>query len=278
MSKQRLGRGLRALIPKAEEGTATEVQEIALEVIRVNPYQPRVHFDQEKLEELAESISKMGVLEPVIVRRKEGMYELAAGERRVRAAERAGLESIPAIVRDYGDQEMMQVALIENLQRENLNPIEEAEGYRNLMDVFGFTQSEVAEVVGKKRSSVANALRLLNLSPEEQEMVQSGALSAGHAKVLLGVADPTRRAQLAERVVREDLSVRRLEELVQPRQNVPRGTSPVKDPEILLVEEELQRHLGTKVSLSYRQGAGRISVQFYSDEELERLLELLTGV
>ncbi len=278
MSTQRLGKGLRALIPQADEKFGLDIQDIALDKIEPNPYQPRQHFDQARLEELAQSIKEFGLLEPVIVRRKGTVYELAAGERRVRAAQLAGLEEIPAIVRDYDDLEMMQVGLIENLQRENLNPIEEAEGFRILMDKFGLTQNEVAEAVGKSRPSVANALRLLNLGDEERSLVETGELSVGHAKVLLGVGQSKLRLELARRVVKEGLSVRQLEQLVEKGKNVPRGTSRKKDPEIAALEDDLQRHLGTKVSLSYRKGTGKISISYYSDEELERLLDMLRSL
>lgn len=278
MSTQRLGKGLRALIPQADEKFGLDIQDIALDKIEPNPYQPRQHFDQARLEELAQSIKEFGLLEPVIVRRKGTVYELAAGERRVRAAQLAGLEEIPAIVRDYDDLEMMQVGLIENLQRENLNPIEEAEGFRILMDKFGLTQNEVAEAVGKSRPSVANALRLLNLGDEERRLVETGELSVGHAKVLLGVGHSKLRLELARRVVKEGLSVRQLEQLVEKGKNVPRGTSRKKDPEIAALEDDLQRHLGTKVSLSYRKGTGKISISYYSDEELERLLDMLRSL
>lgn len=275
MSTQRLGKGLRALIPEVETSEEQgEIQQIAIKLIQPNPYQPRQQFDQERLEELAQSIKDFGLLEPVILRPRGEGYQIVAGERRVRASELAGLTKIPAILRDYGDLEMMQVALIENLQRENLNPIEEAEGYQRLMKEFGFTQSQVAESVGKKRSSVANTLRLLNLGQEERSLVEEGSLSLGHAKVLLGVSNQRRRAQLAKRVVKEDLSVRELEGLVKKPKNVPRGTFKVKSPELIELEENLQRQLGTKVSVSYKQGAGKISIEYYSDEELERLLEL----
>lgn len=279
MSTQRLGKGLRALIPEVETpDTQGEIQEIALKLIQTNPFQPRQHFDQEKLEELAQSIKEFGLLEPVILRPQGEKYQIVAGERRVRASQLAGLSKVPAIVRDYGDLEMMQVALIENLQRENLNPIEEAEGYQRLMQEFGFTQSQVAESVGKKRSSIANTLRLLNLSDPERKLVQEGSLSLGHAKVLLGVSNEKRRTQLAQKVVKEDLSVRELEGLLKKPQSVPRGTFKMKSPELVELEEKLQKHLGTKVSVSYRQGSGKISIQYYSDEELERLLELITSL
>ncbi len=278
MSTQRLGKGLRALIPEKEETAGLDVQDVALQLIKPNPYQPRQTFDQERLAELAQSIKDFGLLEPVIVRKKGETFELAAGERRVRAAELAGLETIPAIIREYQDLEMMQVALIENLQRENLSPIEEAEGYQSLINEFGFTQSEVAESVGKKRSSVANSLRLLNLGVEERQMLETGQLSVGHAKVLLSVERPQRRLALAKRVVREGASVRQLEEWLKKGRNVPRRTLRDKDPEIIALESDLQRHLGTKVAVTYRNGTGRIAIEYYSDEELERLLELFRNM
>lgn len=279
MSSQRLGRGLRALIPEMEEvETAGGVQEVPLDLIEANPFQPRQHFDPDKLHELADSIREFGLLEPVIVRKRGEGYELAAGERRVRAARIAGLEKIPVLLRDFDDLEMMKVALVENLQRENLNPIEEAEGYQRLIDEFGFTQIQVAEAVGRKRPSVANSLRLLNLGEVEKQMVQDGRLTSGHAKVLLGVSDKKKRAQLANLVVKEDLSVRQLEELLKKGKTVPRRTLKVKSPELVELEEDLQRIFGTKVSMSYRQGAGRISIEYYSDEELERLLDMIKGI
>lgn len=279
MSTQRLGRGLRALIPQVEEQEGQAgIEEIALDRIEANPFQPRQHFDQEKLEELSLSIREYGLLEPVLVRQRGDKYELIAGERRVRGAEMAGLTSVPALVRNFDDVDMMKVALVENLQRENLNPIEEAEGYQRLIDEFGFTQSQVAGAVGKKRPSVANALRLLNLGEPEKQMVQDGRLSMGHAKVLLGVNDVKKRAHLARRIINEDLSVRHLEEILKKPKNVPRGTLKMRSPELVDLEENLQRVLGTKVSMSYKKGVGRISIEYYSDEELERLLDMLRRI
>ena len=279
MSTQRLGRGLRALIPEVEEEASSgEIQQIDLGLIEPNPFQPRQHFDQDKLEELAQSIAELGLLEPVLVRPLGQAFQLVAGERRVRAAKMAGLSEVPALVSDFEDLEMMQVALIENLQRENLNPIEEAEGYQRLIDEFGFTQVQAAEAVGKKRSTVANALRLLSLDELERQMVQEGLLSVGHAKVLLGVSNKKKRTELAKRVVAEDLSVRQLEELVKKPKNVPRGTLKIKSPELIQLEEDLQRRFGTKVSVTYRKGTGRIAIEYYSDEELERLLDLMSRI
>lgn len=279
MSTQRLGRGLRALIPEVEEsGLPGDILEISLDAIEPNPFQPRQHFDLERLQELANSIAELGLLEPVIVREHGDGYQLVAGERRVRAASLAGLRAVPALVREFDDVEMMKVALVENLQRENLNAIEEAEGYQRLVDEFGFTQSQVAEAVGKKRPSVANALRLLNLGDLERQMVRDGRLSPGHAKVLLGVNDDRKRRQLANRVVKDELSVRQLEDLLKKTKGVPRGTLKMKSPELVSLEEDLQRIFGTKVSMSYSKGVGRISIEYYSDEELERLLEMMRDI
>ena len=279
MSTQRLGRGLRTLIPEIEEPEVESgIEEIRLDLIEANPFQPRQHFDQEKLEELAQSIREFGLLEPILVREHGERYELIAGERRVRAAELAGLEAVPALIRNFDDLDMMKVALVENLQRENLNPIEEAEGYQRLIDEFGFTQSQVATAVGKKRPSIANALRLLNLGEAERQMVQEGKLSMGHAKVLLGVSDARKRSQLAKRVLQEDLSVRQLEDILKKPKSVPRGTLRIKSPELVDLEDSLQRILGTKVSMTYRKGVGKIAIEYYSDEELERLLEMLRRI
>lgn len=276
MGKQRLGKGLRALIPEAEEAIGRGgTQEIPLSEIMPNPFQPRRVFDEEKLEQLADSIKQHGLLEPIVVRRVEQGYELVVGERRWRAAGLAGLSSISAIVRDYDDQEMAQLALIENLQRENLNPIEEAEGFKRLIDEFGLTQEQVAQAVGRKRPSIANALRLLGLDAQTRRMVESGQLSAGHAKVLLSVEAVGLRQRLAERVVREELSVRQLERLVKARSSVPRRTAKKANPEIVRLQDELQRSLGTKVTIGYSKGRGKIEIEYYSDEELERILEHL---
>lgn len=274
MTKRRLGRGLKQLIPASEQANSNDVEEIALQEIVPNPFQPRKTFDQEKLEQLASSIKRHGVLEPIIVRKTESRYQIVVGERRWRASQLAGLETIPALVKEWDDRRMMQIALIENLQRENLNIIEEAEGYQRLIDEFSLTQDEVAHSVGKKRSSVANALRLLKLDEITRGLVSSGQLSQGHAKVLLGVENKDLRGRLARRVVEEDLSVRQLEKLLKNNKSVPRGTRVSGDPEIQSLQEELQRALGTKVKINYRSGKGKIEIQYYSDEEFERILDL----
>lgn len=274
-NRKALGRGLRALIPETESAGGDEACLIALELIEPNPFQPRKQFDEEKLQELASSIETHGVIEPIIVRRVSGTFQIIVGERRWRAAGLVGLEEIPAVVRDVSDKSMMEVALIENLQREDLNPIEEADGFQRLIDEFRLSQGEVALAVGKKRSSVANSLRLLGLDDVVKGLVIEGRLSRGHAKVLLGVNSVGFRQELAARCVEEELSVRQLERLLQPVVRVPRGTRTEKSADVLLIEEELQQSLGTKVNLEYKNGKGRIEIQYYSDEELERLLEFM---
>ena len=274
-NRKALGRGLRALIPEPGAQSGDEAYMVSLEEIEPNPFQPRKHFNEEKLQELAASIATHGVIEPIIVRKIDSSFQIIVGERRWRAAALVGLEKIPAVVREVSDKSMMEVALIENLQREDLNPIEEAAGYQRLIEEFRLSQGEVAVAVGKKRSSVANALRLLGLDDEVKQLVMDGALSRGHAKVLLGVNSRSFRQELAARCVEEDLSVRQLERVLQPIVRVPRGTSPEKSADVMLMEDALRQSLGTKVSLDYKEGKGKIEIQYYSDEELERLLELM---
>lgn len=279
MSRQALGRGLRSLIPQMDEisGDKQGVSHIQLNLITANPFQPRKEFDEEKLQQLADSIKQHGVLEPIIVRRYNGGYQIVAGERRWRAGSLAGLESIPAIVKDLTDKEMTEIALIENLQREDLNAIEEAEGYRLLLEEFNLTQEEVAEAVGKKRSSITNALRLLNLDQQVKSLVSSGQLSKGHAKVLLSIEDVAERQHLAKRVIKEEMSVRQLEKIIKGKSKKPKPTKREQNPEVKVLQEELQRVLGTKVRLDYHQGKGKIEIEYYSDEELERILDFMRG-
>lgn len=279
MSRQALGRGLRSLIPQMDEisGDKQGVSHIQLNLITANPFQPRKEFDEEKLQQLADSIKQHGVLEPIIVRRYNGGYQIVAGERRWRACSLAGLESIPAIVKDLTDNEMTEIALIENLQREDLNAIEEAEGYRLLLEEFNLTQEEVAEAVGKKRSSITNALRLLNLDQQVKSLVSSGQLSKGHAKVLLSIEDVAERQHLAKRVIKEEMSVRQLEKIIKGKSKKPKPTKREQNPEVKVLQEELQRVLGTKVRLDYHQGKGKIEIEYYSDEELERILDFMRG-
>lgn len=283
MSRRALGRGLKALIPESEAAEGS-VRAIPLDQVDRNHDQPRRRFDEEHLEELRESIATHGVLEPIIVRPVEGRYEVVVGERRWRAAQMAGLSAIPAVVRPLDDREAMELALVENLQREDLNPMEEAEAYKRLMEEFTMTQGDVAERVGKKRSTVANRLRLLEIDEELKPEIESGRLSSGHAKVLLGISSAGRRIELARRVMADGLSVRALEELAREAPEKSKRTkeerrkpTTTRDPLIVDVEEQLQHALGTKVRVVRRGGRGRIEIDYYSEDDMERLLELLTG-
>jgi ParB family chromosome partitioning protein len=279
--KRALGRGLSALIPQASvpvHGALAEsagIVRLPLERIRRDPRQPRKTFDEEKLRELAESIRTQGLIQPILVRREGADYRLIAGERRWRAAQLAALEAIPALIREVSDAEAFELALVENLQRTDLNPLEEAEGYRRLIEEFGLTQEQVGERVGRERASVANALRLLQLPAGVKELLASGALGMGHARALLGIGSAAELIAAAERVVREGLSVRETERLVQARRR-PRATrkSSSRAAEQAVVED-LQRRLGTKVRLADRGGKGTLEIDFFSYEDLERILALL---
>jgi ParB family chromosome partitioning protein len=273
MARQALGRGLEALIPlaKGEPGIA----EIPLAEIRPSPFQPRKRFDDKKLGELAASIRARGILSPVIVRQIPGGYELVAGERRLRAAERAGLERIPAVVREISNAEMLEVALIENVQREDLNPIEEAEVYRRLIEEFGLTQDEMAARVGKDRASVANTLRLLKLPHPIREDLIEGAISAGHGRALLGLEGRELQLKAREAVIRRGLSVRATELLVRRLNSGPAAqdrTIRRKAPGLAQAEEQLRRALATKVRIIRQGQRGRIEVEFYSEDDLDRLV------
>jgi len=248
------------------------------------PLQPRKDFAPEALRELADSIRQQGLVQPLVVRRRGEEFELIAGERRWRAAQLLGLEEVPVVVRDVDDRTALELALIENLQRENLNPIEEAQGYAQLVEEFQFKQEEVANKVGKSRAVVANALRLLKLPAQVQGYLRDGRLSVGHAKAILGL--PTERLQraAAERVLRDHLNVRQAEQLVARLQaravagagRKPAGAAPpAPDAHLARIEDRLRERLGTKVQLRYAHGQGAVEISFYSDAELERLLELL---
>lgn len=278
MTRQALGRGLRALIPEADEA-GRQVREVALDRIEANPYQPRQQMDPEALEELAESIRAEGVLQPVVVRPVGDGYQLIVGERRWRAAQLAGLTSIPALVRSLDDRQAAALALIENLQREDLNPIEEARGFRRLMKEFGWTQEDVAARVGRKRSSVANSLRLLQLAQELQEMIIRGDLSAGHGKVLLAVEDRMEQLQLAEQAVREGWSVRRLEEAVARKRSPEKKRPRVRplEPEAAALQSSLAERLGTRVTVRSSGKRGRIEIEFFGLEDLERIVRVMMG-
>jgi ParB family chromosome partitioning protein len=307
MAKPALGRGLGALLggasptakpvlPSASPTTAVSpaapvlddrerVQRVPLARVRPCPFQPRKDFPAEALQELADSIKEQGIIQPLIVREKDGGFELIAGERRWRAAQLAKLSEVPVIVREADDRAVLELALIENLQRENLNPLEEAQGYSELIGTFALRQEDVALKVGKSRAVVANALRLLKLPSEVQTYVRDGRLSVGHAKVILGLSLPAEQTLAAERILKQSLNVRQTEELVTRLQQhhdngaAPRiagqGTPVVRDVHVANVETKLRERLGTKVSLRYRQGKGAIDIRFFSDDELERILQMI---
>jgi ParB family chromosome partitioning protein len=272
-----LGRGLGSLIP-GRPGSTESSTEIPLDRIDVNPYQPRTAIDRAELEALAASIIEHGVLQPILVTETLQGYQLIAGERRVRAARLAGRTRIPAIVRQLGDQDQLEIALVENLQRSDLGPLEEAAAFRRLVDEFGLSQEEVAKRVGRARSSVANALRLLELDPQVRAALADGRISEGHARAIAGLDDPL-QVDLLGIVVARAISVRQTEELAR-RMREPRvADTPTKapDPDAERVEEDLRRALGTKVSLARTRRGGRIVIEFYSDEDLGRLYDRLTG-
>ena len=291
MKRKALGKGLSSLIPEAPKRKPAQqtspaqpvtdgLQQLDIDKIWPNRAQPRELFDQEKLDELAQSLKTQGVLQPVIVRPAEGgTFELIAGERRWRAAQIAGLLRIPAVIREVTDDKLLELALIENLQREELNPIEEATAYQSLINDLGLSQQETADRVGKQRATVANALRLLNLPVEVQALVQSSQLSAGHAKCLAGLTDTRAQIELAKRIVDEGLSVRAVEQLVRrPEASGKKRatTTDQRDPNVVAEEETLQSEMGTKVRIVQgRTGAGRLELHFYSAEELDRIYDIV---
>lgn len=303
MAKPALGRGLGALlggtavakppvpgavpIPFQEPAPAADTRErvlrVALGRITPCPFQPRKDFSSESLRELADSIREQGIVQPLIVRERGQQLELIAGERRWRAAQLLGLAEVPIIVRQADDRAVLELALIENLQRENLNPIEEAQGYAQLVEHFQLTQEDVATKVGKSRAVVANALRLLKLPPEVQGYLRDGRLSVGHAKVILGLATEKHQKLATDRVLREGLNVRQTEALVSQlvaRETAVNSKTPTlnaqpKDAHLAHLENQLRERLGTKIHLRYSQGKGALEISFFSDSDLERILQIL---
>jgi len=281
VQKRGLGRGLGALIPGAEPPQpSTTVQELPLVDLEINPFQPRKHFDTEALEELAATIREHGVLTPVVVRRVPGGFQIIAGERRIRAARLAGLTHIPTIIKDATDSQALQMALVENLQREDLNPLEAAEAYQRLVDEFGLTQEEVAGRLGRNRSSVTNSLRLLRLPKRIQEDVAAGTLSEGHARALLGLEGPADQIKGRNLVVKRGLTVRATEALVRrlragepPKRE--RGSN--QDPNLGAMEDQLRMVLGTKVRIQRNGAGGTLEISFYSSDDLTRLADVILG-
>ena len=277
-----LGKGLGALIPAPVGGAG--LQELPVAAIRPNRYQPHQEFDEEALGGLSESIREVGVLQPVLVRPAGDGYELVAGERRWRAARRAGLQTIPALIRDTDDEAAVQQALVENLHRDDLNPLEEAAAYQQLIEDFGLTHEQVGERVGRSRAYVSNLLRLMQLPPAVQRSVKEGKLNMGHARALLGTPDRAFQEHLAKRAVEQDLSVRQVEDAVRERQQAPTpgakksdGKGSLRPPGLLELEELLGDQLDTKVRISMSGRRGRVSIDFADLEDLERIYRLMTN-
>jgi ParB family chromosome partitioning protein len=279
-----LGRGLEALIPvpvaaieRPQPGE--KVFEVATDGIDTNPFQPRKHINDEKLKELSESIRADGVLQPVVVRRKGPKYELIMGERRLQAARLAGVATIPVVVRNVSDADALRLAIVENIQRENLNPIEEAQAYRRLISEFSASQADVAGMVGKDRSSVANTLRLLNLPEDVQAMIEAGSVSPGHARALLALTTQKEQLVLARRIVEENMSVRQVETivgLVKPRKAGATRHRREKPAYLADLEKAFATHLGTRVTINEKRGGkGNLAIEFYSYDDFERLAALM---
>jgi ParB family chromosome partitioning protein len=284
-----LGKGLSSLIPSEGQSTGGALRELDVEHIVPNQYQPRDHFDEELLTSLAASIAEVGVIQPIVVRTIDEGYELIAGERRWRAAKRAGLRVIPALVRESDDMASLETAVVENLHRQDLNALEEAAAYQQLIDDFQMTQAEVATRVGRSRSSIANTIRLLHLPPSVQGLVVTGALTAGHARALLSVEDPAEQEALAKVMVRDQLSVRQAEALVkaddeQGSENSASLSSPTaatggstKDAGLLELEELLANRLDTRVRVQLGKGPGRLLIDFADLDDLERIYRVISA-
>ncbi|NHC38555.1 ParB/RepB/Spo0J family partition protein [Bacillus sp. MM2020_1] len=272
-----LGKGLNAFF--SDEGNEESVQEIKLTELRPNPYQPRKTFQQETIDELKESIIEHGILQPLVVRKSIRGFEIVVGERRFRAAKEAKLETVPAVVRELSEQQMMELAVLENLQREDLNPIEEGLAYQMLMEKLKLTQEEVAKRLGKSRPHIANHVRLLTLPPKIQEFISTGKISMGHGRALLGLREKAKIPAVVEKVIKEALSVRQLEKLIQHlNENVPRETKkPERKKDVFIQEREhvLRERFGTSVNIKQNKNKGKIEIEFFSQEDLERILEML---
>ncbi|MFC5589971.1 ParB/RepB/Spo0J family partition protein [Sporosarcina soli] len=273
-----LGKGLNALFPGESLSKAESVEKIHVKSIKANPYQPRKIFDEIAIQELSASIKEHGILQPIILRKKGTTYEIVVGERRFRAAQLAGLDEIPAVVRNLTDEETMELAILENLQREDLTPIEEAEAYHGLMENLKLTQEQLAFRLGKSRPHIANHVRLLTLPGKVRDYISEGKLSMGHGRTLLGLRKKEKIALLAEQVLKDGLNVRQLEKLVQKlNEDVPRETKKEKKPDLFLAEREasLRDYFGTNVTIKKAKNKGKIEIEFFSEDDLERILELL---
>lgn len=273
MAKKGLGKGLSALIPESDDQNDKGIIELKITEVEPNENQPRRDFNQEALNSLAESIKEHGVVQPIIVRKADEGYQIVAGERRWRAARLAGVKTIPAVIKDYSDGQILEIALIENIQREDLNPIEEANAYKALMDEHDLSQDDIAKRLGKSRPAIGNSLRLLNLHDEIKDFLVEGKITAGHARALLGIEDNKKQIDMAKRIIEEGLNVRQVEKIASKKnvKNVPKE----KSAEIIELEEKLRNFFGTKVNLVHSKKRGKIEIEYYSIDDLERILNLL---
>lgn len=285
MTRRVLGRGLSALLSDSPATPSEEMIEVDIDFIEPNSLQPRTNFDEERLENLAQSIRSNGIIQPLVIRRQDGgRYQLIAGERRWRAAQRAGLQRVPAIVRDIPEDKILELALIENIQRQELNAIEEAQAYKRLIETLGLTQEVVAQRVGRDRTFITNYLRLLRLPEDIQRLVEQEKLSMGHARALLGVDDPDVQRRVARNIVEQGMSVRDTERAIKriinganPAEAAVRTAAPRQDANVKAAESKLRRRFGTQVRISVSQSGegGKIEIEYYSQKDLQRLYELL---
>ncbi|MBW1616948.1 MAG: ParB/RepB/Spo0J family partition protein [Deltaproteobacteria bacterium] len=276
--KRALGRGLDSLLP-AGDTLSKNFFECDIDIISPNHYQPRLHFPEESIEELANSIRKQGIIQPLTVRKIENGYELAAGERRLRAAHRAGLKKVPVIVRDFSNSEMLEISIVENIQRENLNPMEEADAYHRLMEEFNLTQEEAASKVGRSRPAVANTLRLRHLSDQIKQDIKTGILSAGHARAILSIDSKIKQNEIARFIIAKKLSVRQAEDLIKRIKNKKdddnRGGKNAEQIYFTDLSQSLSNKFGTKVKIVKKGKKGRVEIDFYGDEDLDRIINFL---
>lgn len=275
MNKRGLGKGLGALIRENEQEIINTVSELKITELEANQNQPRRNFDDQNLQELADSIKQHGIVQPIIVRKLENGYQIVAGERRWRAARLAGLKTVPVVVKEYSNIQVMEIALIENLQRQDLNAIEEAIAYKSLIEEHDMTQESISERIGRSRSAIANTLRLLNLPSEIKEFVVQGKISAGHARALLAVTDKKKQIEMAQKIYEQQLNVRDIEKLVMQKDKKESSKEIKKTVEIIEIEDRLKKALATKVNIVHKKSKGKIEIEYYNNDDLERILELL---
>lgn len=272
-----LGRGLGALIPEEENSENQSINMISINMIKANENQPRKSFDEQKIEQLSESLKEHGIVQPIVLKKVEDSYIIIAGERRWRAAKVAGIKELPAVIMDISDREVLEISLIENIQREDLNPIEEAIAYKRLIDEFSLTQEELSKKVGKSRTAVTNCLRLLNLDDRVQQYLIEGILSEGHGRALLAIMDKDIQFTLAKTIIDESLNVRDVEKLIKNLDNIKKIDIKEKKENIYFLEikDKLQEYFGTKVLLINKKNKGKIEIEYYSEDDLQRILDIL---